>query len=231
VKNLTKNLYLALTFVCVIALIVFIIQLIVLNTGVEPREPGQTVSGGSQGGEDPDSGADGEDPDDEGENGESEGEGPNQPIPRPPPQGTRREIRVAANTNLVIYAREELFDFTVNELDWLFEYTGVGAASLEISFIDVSTRGITAEAEAFLNNRSGSSESVSGGELAIQGSGIIGYHVSVRHTGINYEAYEAWIHDMENTDLALVFLIIYQNDEQRDALYEVLSTMDIVDME
>jgi hypothetical protein len=228
VKNLTKNLYLALTFACVIALIVFIIQLIVLNTGVEPREPGQTVSGGPQGETDPDSDTDGEDPDDEGENGESEGEGPNQPIPRPPPQGTRREIRVAGDTNLVIYAREELFDFTVNELDWLFEYTGVGAASLEISFIDVSTRGITAEAEAFLNSRSGSSESVSGGELAIQGSGIIGYQVSVRHAGISYEA---WIHDMENTDLALVFLINYQNDEQRDALYEVLSTMDIADME
>ena len=39
--------------------------------------------------------------------------------------------------------------------------------------------------------------------------------------------YEAWIHLLQDSDLALVFVINYENDQQRDALYDLLSTLDM----
>jgi hypothetical protein len=79
-------------------------------------------------------------------------------------------------------------------------------------------------AETFLNNYTGGDDSNFTGEESIQGSPIRGYHVHAHH-GVG--RYEAWIHRLIGTDIALVFVIYYENDQQRDALYEVLSTLDM----
>jgi len=226
-SNLTKNLLLALTLVCVIALIVFFVQLIVLNRGVEPREPGATISADSQQEdeeEDPDSEATGDEtPDADEAGGDNE---PAQTTPRPPPQGTRHELLVAADTEtkLIIYVREELFEFVENETNWEFLYSGEGDASLEIGFMLVSPRGLAADAETYLNNYTDGAETEFEGEQSIQDSGLRGYYLSAQHGSISYEA---WIHALPDSDLALVFVISYINSQQRDTLYEILSTMEM----
>ena len=217
--NITKNLLLALTLVCAIALIVFCIQLIVINRGVEPAESGAVV-GGSLG---DDSEENGDDPD----GGDPFGDDFSDILanaPRPPPLGTRRDLLVAENTRLVVFASEELFDFEQGALDWTFNYTGEGSAALNIDFTMISQQGVATHAESFLNNYSGSSASEFTGEEAIHGSPVRGYHVS---TSVGGDIYEAWIVNIENSDVALVLVINYQNEQQREALYRVLSSLEL----
>jgi hypothetical protein len=219
-NGITKNLLLVLTFVCAIALVVFCIQLIVINRGVDPLDPGSGITGGSgqEGEGEPGAG----DPD----SGEEQGGVPStDPPPRPIPQGTPRMLHVSAENNLLVYARDELFDFEEGEIDWWFKYTGGGTATLEIGHLMLLAQNIETIAESFLNNYTGSDDSVFTGEELIHGSPIWGYHVHAHH-GIG--RYEAWIHRLIGTDIALVFVIYYENDTQRDALYEVLSTIEFI---
>jgi len=217
-SNITKNLLLGFTLVCVIVLVVFCIQLIVLNRGVDPAEQGLVITGSS--GQDEDSNLeDGDEALDE-EDDISSVSAP--ATPRPPPQGTRRQFRVSESNMLIVYARDELFDFEERDFDWWFLYTGGGLATLEIKHTMVGLQGIEAHAVAFLNAYSGSTEAEFTGEGAIGGSDLRGHHVITRHGN---ETYEAWIHILLDSDLALAFIICYENDHQRDALYEVLSTL------
>ena len=215
-SNITKNLLLALTLVCVIALVVFCIQLIIINRGVDPIEPGSVISGGSQ------QGSEGSG---DGEDDPGEANTPAPATPRPPPQGTRTSIRINPDTNaqLIIYYREELFNFVVGDLDWWFEYIQ-GEATLEIAFTMITTGGIIAHTETFLNDYTGGGTAEFTGEESIQGSSLMGYHASAR-TGTG--TYEVWIHNLEGSDLALAFVIYYENEQQRDALYQILSSMDM----
>jgi len=225
-SKISKNLLLALTLVCAIVLIIFCVELIIINRGVEPGEQGPGVSGQPpEENEDPD--PESEDPtEDPTENGDPDGtDDPGIQVPRPPPQGTRRELPISTtdDAKLVIYTKDELFDFTENELDWLITYTGGGNASLEIGFEFISTRAVADVIETFLNNYTGGNDSVGSGEEVIKGSSLRGYHVSA---SVENGFYEAWIHNLPDSDFALVFVIFYQDDQQRDALYEVLGTMD-----
>jgi len=224
-NNLSKNLLLGLTFVCVIVLIVFCIQLIVINSGVDRGQPG-SISGGSG----QNAGEEGVDPpgSEEGsgeEGGTGSGAG-GADVPRPPPQGLRRELIISDTSRLIVYAREETFSFVEADLNWWFNFTGGGTASLDITFMMLtSAQGINEQAEAFLNRYSGGTEAVFTGEQAIQGSVLRGYHVSSR---AGSETYEAWIHDLIDSDIAVAFVIKYDNEQQKEALYEVLSSMEII---
>ncbi|MCL2628094.1 MAG: hypothetical protein FWD44_05265 [Oscillospiraceae bacterium] len=220
-SNITKNLFLALTFLCVIALVVFCIQLIVINSGVEPRQPDEIISGDG-----PPDGQGNENPGGSESPGGSEnpGGGDNEPpTTRPPPQGERREIMLDANNTLVIYARTETFGFTNNDLDWKFNYTGGGNAGLEIRF-ELLSLNINVDAEMMLNRHTNSTGAEYRGEQSIQGSPVRGYFVTLNEAGVTYEA---WLHQLEGSDLAVAFIINYSTNEQRDALYEVLSSIDI----
>jgi len=219
-SNIMKNFLLALSLVCVIALIVFCIQLIVINRGVEPADSGAVVSGGSQddGSEDNGDDPDGEDP------GADDFSDILANTPRPPPLGTRHEIGVAENTRLVIYASDELFEFEQGALDWAFNYTGGGTAALNIDFTMISQLGVATHVESFLNTYSGSSTSEFTGEQQILGSPVSGYHASTR---VGEDMYEAWVIELDNSDVALVLVINYQNDQQQEALYRVLSSIEM----
>jgi len=222
-SNITKNLLLALTLVCVVMFFVFCIQLLVINRGVEPITPGQAVAGGpKQGEEDPDPGENGEEPSegDEGENGNND---ITQETPRPPPKGMRNEIPLSPDSTLIIYVDEELFDFEQGDVGWIFDFTGEGNAMLEVRFALI-TGGVGAYAETFLNSYSGGEGSEFNGKESIKGSPLEGYNVSLRYGGVTYEA---WIHELADSDTALAFVITYQNDQQKDVLYEMLSTLDV----
>ena len=220
-NNITKNLILGFTIVCVVVLIVFCIQIIVLNRGVDPAETGPGISSGPQG----DEGQDAQGDDEQTGDGEDDPGTPVQATPRPPPQGRRHEIRVTPESYLVVYARDELFNFEEREADWWFYYTGGGTATLEISYIMITPIGVAAHAESHLNNYTGGTDAQFTGEESISGAEIRGYHASAMYGGAMYES---WIHTLLGSDLALVFVIHYENNQQRDALYEVLSTLDMI---
>jgi len=186
---------------------------------VAPTEQRPVVSGSSQQ----------ENETSESENGEEDADGEedtgnaNIPsTPRPPPQGLRRQIRVSQSNLLILYARDELFDFEERDFDWWFLYTGGGLATLEIKHTMIGPQGIETHAVSFLNQYAGGTEAVYNGEDSIGGSDLRGHHVTTRHGNENYEA---WIHILLDSDLALAFVICYENDQQKDALYEVLSTL------
>jgi len=216
--NITKNLLLALALVSVIALVVFCIQLIVLNRGGDPAGSGATISSGSRGSENSANG------DNEGDDEGNEND-INNPPPRPPLQGIRRELLVSDTSRLVIYASDELFEFEQVDSIGFFEYTGEGTAFLDIRFVAISQQGIAATAESFLNNYSGSTTSEYSGEETIHSSELSGYRVSTR---VGSEMYEAWLLTLNDSDVSLVLVINYQNDQQRDELYRVLSSLDMI---
>jgi len=217
-NNITKNLLLALTLVGVIVLIVFSIQLIVLNRGVDPLNTGSVVSGGSDSDENSSDEEDGDEEPDGAGSFDSMAD-----TPRPPPQGTRRDFLVADNTRLVLYSSDELFDFDQGEFICFLRYTGGGLATLDVGFTSV-TQGVALHVEAVLNTRSAGTTAEFIGEQSIHGSPIIGYHA---RTQVGGETYEAWLVNLDNSDVALIITIHYQNDQQRDALYQVLSSLDI----
>jgi len=225
-SNITKNLLLALSLVCAIALIVFCIQLIVLNRGVEPREPGATISGGAkQGDEEPDTDTqpDGEDSDN-GDNNNGDND-QMQNTSRPPPQGERNELIIPGDLKLIVYAREELFEYTKNDFNWRFEYIRDGEAALEICLILVTLQGVASDAETFLMNYAEGATPESENEKSFEGLPLEGYFVTAQRGGVTYEAL---VHPLPDGEFALVFVIDYQNDQQKEALYEVLSSIDLL---
>ena len=217
-SSLSKNLLLGLTMVSVLVVIVFCIQLIVINSGVDRVGTGSI------------SGSQGQDADDgDGDDGDGD-DGDIQTTPvitaRPIPQGTMHALTVSDNSRLIVYARDELFSFEAGDLNWWFRYNGGGNAALEIAFTMLTAAQATSvQTESFLNRYTGGSEAVFTREETIQGSDLTGFHASARHGD---EMFEVWIHDPVDSDIALAFVIRYENDTQKDALYEVLSTLDLV---
>jgi len=222
--SISKKLFLALSLVCVIGIIVFLIQLIVINSGVEPRQPNSNISGGSSSGQENAGSGTGESPGNSGEGSNTEGNGASQPTIRPPPQGQRNEIMVDTNTMLVLYARTELFSLVRNDFDWVFQYTAGGIAGLNISFTFISPQNAATEAETFLNRHTNGTGADYKGDLYVLDTSVRAYHVTTADAGVTYEA---WLHQMPGSDLALALVINYSNTEQRDALYEVLGTISL----
>ena len=226
-SNIIKNILLGFTLVCVVALIVFCIQIIVFNRGVTPIEAGTGITGGAQQGDedgasDPDASGDGSG--DVNGDGGADGITPAPITPRPPPQGMRYSWLVTEDNRLVAYAREELFEFTESDRERIFTYTGIGNATLEISFTMIPPQGVAAHLENILNNNSGGNNAEYVGEDLIRGSVLNGYYASIRFGG---EVHEAWIHMLQGSDLALLFLVNYTNEQQLEALNEILSSLDI----
>ena len=231
INNITKNLLLGLTLVCVVVVIVFCIQLIALNTGDRADGDGAVLSGDrgqtatsnvDDNDEDVDNETNGEDADAEPDGGIS------QPWEAPslPHQGARHEIRPTHDTLLAIYVNEQVFSFAENVMNWAFEYTGGGSASLTIELVVVTLQGIAVDAVAYLNEHMGGfgAEFV-GGAGSIRGSQVTGYHATGQNQG---QVYEAWFHTFAHTDLALAFFISYENDTQRDELYRMLGSMQLM---
>ena len=143
-----KNIVMVFTLVTAIFLIVFCVELILVNR--ENERDSADASAAASGGDSEENGENGE-PDDQepydngadtngtenGDEGEQNGE--------ETPDASRFELPMLLEEEamtLIIYADEAIFDFEVGDRDdWFFTYTGDGQASLRISFDFISPAG------------------------------------------------------------------------------------------
>lgn len=230
-----KNVIIGFTFLCAVLLVFFSVELFLINrdTG-DGGEPGSSIPTDSPNGND-DNGNVSDDPNSSGAQGSETSPGQNGNTNAPespiqPPSGVRHELPMLSDEmTLVLYAEEGLFDYTEGELSWLFNYKGSGKASLEIVFDFVSPPGgFRSLAEKILAPYLEGREPLIGGEGRIRDSQLQGYYASGVSDG---DSYELWIHSLlESGDdgLVVVFIIHYENDIQKNTLYALVDTMEMV---
>jgi len=230
-----KNLLIGFTLICMIVFAVFVIELLVINSGsgrspeseAPPSEGAIEDEPGASSGQQTVPGA--VRPADPGQSPDTD-----QLEGAEPPPGTRFELEMPDDMILVMYVDEDLFSF--NEMDsedvlGVFTYLGSGKATLQIRFAYIP-QGARVFAESFLNEFIGSGRSSVGDEDSIRYSQLHGVYV----TGVgDGEIYEAWIYSFpgaEAENAGLAFVINYQDDQQKDlqknVLYEILDTLDMV---
>ena len=232
-NKIVKNLLIVFTLLCAIVLAVFFVELIILNRSSGGDEDGPSMSDSSSenpGDETAGSGTPGTDtPEEPGQNGDPDQSEivdiPEEPTQ--PPVGKRYELPMSDETKtLIIYAEEELFEYAVNEFDWEFRYSGSGKASLVIAYDYVTPpAGINDLAATFLTNYLNGGESTVIGKGQIGASQLSGIHVVGE---ADKETYEVWIHepfDGSEFGNTVTFVINYENETQKNVLYDLLDTM------
>jgi hypothetical protein len=236
-SNFIKNMLIVFTLLCIGVLVVFCIELVMLNMDTDkdgdetPQLSSGTTSGDKDGGneqETPDTGHIGvsEQPDDIEQTGSDDKPDDQEQSPK----GKQYSLLMLDNVHiLLLNVDEELFDFSEGEADWLFTYKGDGKASLEIA-PDLATpqEGINGLARSLLKPY------LDGGESSVRGEGTIG-NSSLSGVSVighmNKETYEAWIYGPlagGSSGNVLVFIANYQNDEQKDELYAILDTLEMI---
>jgi len=229
-----KNLLLVFTLVCAIALVVFSVELILLNSGAVTGEEGGPTSPATSPGGDSDSASKPEATSSAQNSppaGTASSPGSTEPsVPPPPaPTGKRYVLPMLDDSKLILYADEELFEHSKMQDADRFIYMDESSALLEIGFNWIPPEGVKALAEVFLDGYLDGGESNVGGEGPIKRSKLSGVFVSgLKGT----ETYEAWLHRSEIAgmeDLAVYFVINYKNTGQRDALYKLLDSLDIIE--
>ena len=221
-----KNILMGFTLLCIIILVIFIIELIMAN-----RNAGDSIrneSSSSASGNTP--AETGQSPDEtplsltsnDSEAGENESPSPESPSQ---PTGKRYEMLISSNRKLVWYADEDLFERADMDSGEMFKYKDGENASLEMTMVVIAL-GVEARAESILTGYLGGNESHVGGTGSIRRSSLDGVYVS----GVNDdETFEAWIHDISdyNPNRGIAFVIRYSNDEQKNALYAILDTLEL----
>ena len=103
-----------------------------------------------------------------------------------------------------------------------FTYKDGGTASLMILFKAIPL-GAEKTAESILDGYLDGNVSNVGGEGPIRHSSLNGEYV----VGVNEgETFEAWVHTVSG-DIGRVFIIRYSDDEQKNALYAILDTLEL----
>ena len=233
-NKITMNLLVVFTIVCAIVLIVFTVELVLLNNDGDGGANAPSLSNvsppGDENGPDEPETANTEPPDDPDQAGDidTDGDASTPVTQRPPPLGKRYELPMTDDgKKLIIFAEEELFDYEESE-KWDFTFKGQGNASLEIAYDYVTPPGgIDGLAETFLNEYLDGGESTVGELGPIADSLLRGIFVTGKNDGITYEA---WIHeplDGGEFGLTVVFVINYENETQKNVLYELLDTMEM----
>ena len=227
-----KNILLVFTLICVIVLIVFCIELFVLNSGTDnsaessaARTDNRPANTDKPNGATPASPAGNTLPSGETEDGQTQ-----TPIK---PAGKRYELPYSSTEKLLLYVDEELFEHV--EMDsgdmFMFIYPEDGEdgnASLEICPASIP-EGAEVCAETYLDGYLEGNESFVSGISQIKQSGLSGVFVSGVKDG---ETFEAWIHDTSDVsgDKGIAFVIRYSDNEQKNALYAILDTLELVNI-
>jgi len=238
-----KNIIVAFTVVCAFAFAVFLIQLLVLNSGTDGDDKGSpplnsvsspddetpspwkpTTSGNTQ-------------PDAETASGSPEtSDGGDLEGSQPEPEGTLYSFEMPGGMALTLFVKEETqeqqFSFiepddpdSEDELGTL-DFNGNGKAALELRYVFVK-ESVREYAEESLDKYIESGGTSVLGETPIRGSGLRG--VAVTGT-LDRLTYEGWIYSFEDigfNDVGFEIVIYYQNPLQQNALYDILDTLKI----
>lgn len=233
-KRMLKNGIVIFAAICAIVLVVFCIELFVLNreSGDDDTGAGTSLSESAAAGDDADSDGhkgsqDIQPTNDTDQPGNAGGGQPTQQQPPPPPTGKRRELPMFGDMNLVLYADEGKFTYIELELSWIFEYMDNDAVTLEVCYVHMPM-GVEARAGECLDGYVGAGGTSVGSEGLIGRSPLIGMFASGEKDG---EKYEAWIYTFSEVgldDMGVEFILHYRVDEQKNALYSILDSMSLV---
>jgi len=217
---------------------VFCIELIILNWNSGDEDAEASISASVSTGDEP--GSDEQEKTDPIPSGLTDGESPSADTESPvdqseEPLGQRYDMPIRfSDLSFVIYAQAELFGYTVDDQSWFLSYKGGGTAVLEVALHELPPGGIDELAEYYLEPY------LDGGFPSVEGDRQIG-DSSIRgifvHGTKEEETYEMWVYGptavsdpetgVEYT-LAAVFVINYENETQKNDLYAVLDTLDLV---
>ncbi|MCL2391567.1 MAG: hypothetical protein FWC66_03025 [Oscillospiraceae bacterium] len=230
-----KNIVMVFTLIAAIFLVIFCVELIIVNreTTENGSEPTVSADTPDENGEDGMSEENGyfDSLEDWYLNGFGEEDGEFGEIIIPAPRGeTRFEMpTLLDDLTLIAYADEGFFNFFEGEYNWLFAYASEGEASLQISFDLITHEGIRALAgRVLLRHLDDGGQSRVLGERNVGASDIRGYAVI---SEAEDRTIEAWVHSLTGSPteaIAVVFLITYENEDQREALFEILDTLEII---
>lgn len=228
-----KSVVVVFTILCALFLIIFSAELILLNrdsdnSNGEPDPAGSVTAGNGNNGADknPARGEGNSHADAVGGGASGSADGLRQPAPT----GTRNEQTMPGDMKLVYYVDDALFKHTETELEDVIDelsFIDGGPAGFEIRFVFMP-QGVNVFAEDFLEVNFGVGDSSVESEEPIRHSPLRGVFVSGAK---NETYYESWIYkfsDPEINDLGLMFIINFQNEDQRSALHGILDTLEMV---
>ena len=228
-----KNILMGFTLLCVVVLVVFCVELILINRGNNDRSapvisnvaPEDPAGDELQNGYDPFA----DDPFNE--------NGPFPPAPEDisninaliPPNAQRESFLLSEIAELAFYIDMDFFERFEPPHGLILTHLSDGDAKIEISFDLISPLGgINAHAVNFLYNYLDGGDTVVEGMRSVGNSQVRGVLVTGENAGDTFYAWLIDISDLEaEADLALVIVINYSTDEQRDMIYTVLDTMSI----
>ena len=236
-----KNLLIAFTVLCAFVFVIFLIQLLVLNSGngVGPEES-QSVSGApATGGGSPTPGQPGTtgntSPEGSSPSGGLEPSGNTDPEgSQAEPDGTIYEFEMPEDLKLTLFVKEETreqqfsyIEYESEDEPYVLKFNGNGTAALELRYAFLKD-GIGAYAAESLDKFVGSGGTEVIGETTIRGSGLRGTAVTATKDRMTYEG---WIYSFSGIgldDVGFEIVIYYTNDLQKNALYDILDTLKMV---
>lgn len=240
-SRLIKNVLVVFTLLCMIVLVVFCIELIVVNWGSDSKELGPQLSVVT-----PDVNADKKDEpviSDNEPTGDTDptndttqpaitDDNENETLPEEEKQlstGKQYLLPMLDNVHtLSLVASEELFDYSEQEDSWFFTYKGEGKANMEVCFrIKPPQESILDCAKGFLELYLEGGEAKAKGEGQICNSTLVGAHASGSKDDDTYEAWMQSPLDGADRGRALLIVINYQTVEQRDAIYAIIDTLEM----
>jgi len=226
------------TLVCAGALIVFCVELVALNMdsdkgGAQKQQSPESPPTGDldekedQQAPDSESTGDTELPDDTAPpaSGSQSGEQSQPPVVK------QHELPMHDDAHrLILSASEGLFDHFEVEDGWEFIYKADAEVKLQIvSDLITPPGGLSALVETLLRPYLNGGDSMVAGERQIANSSVRGIYVYGDNNG---ESYEAWVFELvveDNNGKAVDFIINYRNEEQKEALYTILDTLEMID--
>ena len=219
-----KNMLLVFTLVCVIVLVVFCIELFVINSVTEKSgessaaKPENIQVGANR----PNDSA----PASPAGNALPSGATENAQTQAPSKQtGKRYELPYSSTEKLVLYVDEELFEHVEMDSGDMFKYSDEGSASLEICPAPIPN-GAEACAKTYLDGYLDGNESFVSGTSQIKQSALNGVFVSGVKDG---ETFEAWINETSDNK-GMAFVIRYSGNDEKNALYAILDTLVLIEI-
>ena len=235
-----RSLIIAFSVFCAFMLAVFLIQLLVLNSGdgsgaagsPDPSGASPTGSGPShwsppsespagQGATDP--------------SGDAASPGLDEPGSAPPErEGTVYSFDMPGDQKLVLFVEEDTegqqFSFKASDSEddiCVLDYNGNGTAGLELRYLYLPD-GVRAYAETSLDKYVGEGGTRFLGDAAIRASGLRGAAVAAALDRLTYEAWIYSFSDVGYSEVGVEIVIYYQNPLQMNVLYEIIDTLELV---